>query len=519
MNPMNPALRRSLDLWNKHIEDVERFTTVDESESRQAQTDRIRRARKDYAFFVEYYFPHWCTGKDGKIIPSAKFHIEAANKIKENKTLKAVFKWARGHAKSTHIGVFIPMWMMAQEEREINVMVLVGKSQDSANTLLSDVQAELQYNQRYSHDFGEQYNSGHWVFGEFVTKSGVAFFARGRGQSPRGLRYRDKRPDYIVIDDLDDDELCLSKERVDKLTKWVKEALFGSFGAAGGRFIMVGNLISRQSVLANIEASEGMFVTQVNVRDKHGKPSWPELWTEQRIREKETFMGSGSFQKEYMNNPIIEGSVFKPITWGSVPKLEKFDFLVAYGDPAYSNSTRGRKRSFKAIVLVGYYNMKYYVITAYDSWVVNNIFVRWYFNLRDYVRGQTSVYYYIEDNSLQHSFYDQVFKPIFSEISMEKGVIGITCDDRKKPEKAYRIESALERLVRDGLLIFNEEEKINPHMVELEAQFKLFTMSLDYPADGPDAIEGAKWIIDQKLSITNPDAFSFGTSRNNSHKF
>jgi hypothetical protein len=62
---------------------------------------------------------------------------------------------------------------------------------------------------------------------------------------PRGLRYRDSRPDYIVIDDFDDDELCQNEARVKKLTDWVKEAHFGTFGASGGRFIMVGNLISK----------------------------------------------------------------------------------------------------------------------------------------------------------------------------------------------------------------------------------------------------------------------------------
>lgn len=56
--------------------------------------------------------------------------------------------------------------------------------------------------------------------------------------------------------------------RVRKITDWVKEALFGSFGAEGGRFIMVGNLISKCSVLANIAASKGVEVSQVNVLDK-----------------------------------------------------------------------------------------------------------------------------------------------------------------------------------------------------------------------------------------------------------
>ena len=131
------------------------------------------------------------------------------------------------------------MWLMAQEHREINVMVLVGKSEDNAKTLLGDIQAELQYNQRYIHDFGEQYNAGSWEEGQFVTRSEVAFFARGRGQSPRGLRYRSHRPDYVIIDDLDDDELVESPARVSKLFDWVRSALFGTLDGGRGRFIMV----------------------------------------------------------------------------------------------------------------------------------------------------------------------------------------------------------------------------------------------------------------------------------------
>lgn len=79
--------------------------------------------------------------------------------------------WHRGAAKSTNMDVFVPMWLMCQERREINVMVIVGKSEDNAKTLLGDIQAELQYNQRYIADFGEQYNAGNWQDGEFVTAS------------------------------------------------------------------------------------------------------------------------------------------------------------------------------------------------------------------------------------------------------------------------------------------------------------------------------------------------------------
>ena len=92
----------------------------------------------------------------------------------------------------------------------------------------------MRYNKRYAADFGEQYNNGTWEEGSFVTKDGTAFFARGRGQSPRGLRYRSHRPDYIVIDDLDDDELCENPARVSRLTDsvpWTAAAAASSWWA------------------------------------------------------------------------------------------------------------------------------------------------------------------------------------------------------------------------------------------------------------------------------------------------
>ena len=48
------------------------------------------------------------------------------------------------------------------------------------------------------------------------------------------------------------------------------------------------------------------------------------------------------------------------------------------------------------------------------------------------------------------------------------------------------------------------EEVANAHMKELEDQFKLFTLSLRYPADGPDAVEGGNRIIDELIHRSEP---------------
>lgn len=127
------TLKQAQERWKQLSETIQNMSTVNAAETKATQIARIERARKDYAYFVEYYYPHYCTDREtGKVTQSAKFHIEAAKRILKTRDLKAVFKWARGHAKSTHMDVMIPMWLMCQKQRQIHVMVLVGKSEDNA---------------------------------------------------------------------------------------------------------------------------------------------------------------------------------------------------------------------------------------------------------------------------------------------------------------------------------------------------------------------------------------------------
>lgn len=482
--------KQALERWKRLTENIQNLSTVNAAETKAEQLARVERARKDYAYFVEYYFPHYCTDRDtGKVIPSARHHIDAARKIIRNKTLKAVFKWARGQAKSTHMDVMIPMWLMCQKKREINVMVLVSKSEDSAQTLLGDIQAELQYNKRYIHDFGTKYNAGNWQEGEFVTSDGVAFFARGRGQSPRGLRYRNKRPDYIVIDDLDDDELCENDARVRKITEWVKEALFGAFGAEGGRFIMVGNLISKNSVLANIAASKGVEVSQVNVLDRNGKSAWPEYWTEERIREKREFMGYRAFEKEYMNNPIKEGSVFRKdwIRWGRMLPLDKYEMIVAYCDPSFKGSTQN---DYKAIKVWGKTGTELHHLFAFVRQCSVGEMVRWFYDLHERMPEGVICNYYIEANFLQDILLDE----FDAEGRLRGYQLPIQADRRKKPDKFARIE-AVSPLWERGFVRYNEKMKDDPDMLAGIEQ----TLSIEKGSrthdDAPDADEGAIYIL------------------------
>ncbi|MDR0872180.1 MAG: hypothetical protein LBN27_01765 [Prevotellaceae bacterium] len=509
-------LKEARERWKRHSELVQNSTFIRE-ETMQEKYARIARLRRDYAAFVEYYFPHWCTDKEtGAVIPCAKFHIQAANLIKDNRNLTAIFQWARGHAKSTHMNCFIPLWLKCQEKRNINVFVTVGASETSALSWANNVQMELQYNQRYINDFGIQVNAGSWEQGEFTTLDGFTVISRGRGQKPRGLNKRSFRPDYIVIDDLDDDELCLNGERVKKMTNWVKEALYNTFGAEGGRFIMVGNLISKESVMSNIAKMDGMLLSQVNIRDSKGNPSWAEYWTEERIKQREV-IGYRSFQKEYMNNPITEGEVFREMTWGKVPPLHKFRFLVCYGDPSPSNN-KTKANSMKAAFLIGAHEGKFYIIDGRVSRATNAEFVDWFYDLNQTVPDGVQVYNMIENNTLQDPFYRQVFIPMFMEKGRQGQPINIAPDERKKPDKFSRIEGNLEPLNTQGRLILNIDKKDNPHFKRLEEQFLLLTPQLRAPADGADCIEGGVWWLQRKTQTIADGSMSLSGKKHNSNR-
>ena len=152
------------------------------------------------------------------------------------------------------------------------------------------------------------------------------------------------------------------------------------------------------------------------------------------------------------------------------------------------------QNSCKVDVLIGYQNLRFYVYKAFVDNTTNANFIDWLYAIRDYAKKAKQLISYIENNTLQDPFYEQVLLPLIfakgAEKAVEGGVLGITPDDRVKPEKWFRIEGALEPLNRLGLLVLNEDEKSNPHMQRLEAQFKA-AKSTSRELGAPDAVEGA----------------------------
>ena len=482
--------------WQEHCRQIQSITDTKSliRETAVQKEQRIRRLQKDYAAFCEYYFPHFLqlrdkvTGEVIRIVHNAPFHNAAALKVKNTPNLKAVFKWPRGHAKSTHMDIFTPLWLMFQPKRLINFMVVVGKSEDSANRLLGDIQAELQYNKRIIADYGKQMSMGDWTEGEFTTKDGVHFLACGRGQSPRGLRKREARPDYIVIDDLDDDELCRNPRRVREMTDWVKEALFGALDVGRGRFIMVGNLISKTSVLADICKTKGVHVSEVKAVDKEGNPMWREKWTKEEARAYAEFVGYRAWEKEMMHNPIIEGTVFKQewIKYAKRPAWREFDEFVLYIDPSWKSK---KTNDTKAAKLWGKYKSQLWHLRAFVRKASVAELVRWCYDLYEWSLEQNIPIRFM----MEASFMQDIILDDFTIEGTQRGYqLPITGDKRKKPDKFQRVE-AISPLWERGFVFYDATQKDDPDMQAGIAQTLAFEKGMSGNDDAPDADEGAIW--------------------------
>jgi phage terminase large subunit-like protein len=385
--------------------------------------------------------------------------------------------------------VFVPLWLMFQAKRLINFMVVVGKSEDSASRLLCDIQAELEYNQRIIADFGEQRSTASWQEGEFKTADGVKFLSCGRGQSPRGLRDRESRPDYIVIDDLDDDELVRNEKRVHDMTDWVKEALFGSLDVGRGRFIMVGNLISKNSVLYNLSKTRGVYLSKIQAVDKDGEPTWCEKWTREEAEMYRDFVGYRAWEKEMMHNPIVDGTIFRAewIRFKKLPKLTKYDMLVCYTDPSFKSTTAN---DYKACRLWGRIGTELHLIKCFVRQATVSEMVRWLYDLYEETRDTVSILFLMEANFMQ----DIILDEFATEGEIRGYQLPLMPDKRKKPDKLQRIE-AVSPLWERGHVFYNEAERDSPDMQTGIEQTLALERGSRVHDDAPDADEGAIWVI------------------------
>lgn len=139
----------------------------------------------------------------------------------------------RAHAKSTAITLGYGLATLLFRERRF--MLLVSDTESQASLFLGTFRQELQENNDLISLFGLKKDEKGLV--KFVKdtetdiivemEDGHQFriIAKGAEQKLRGLIWNGSRPDIIMCDDFENDELVMNKDRRDKFRRWFKGAL------------------------------------------------------------------------------------------------------------------------------------------------------------------------------------------------------------------------------------------------------------------------------------------------------
>lgn len=495
--------------WDEFVKNQYRATPVDLNESPSDKLIRKANLEKNPEEWFKYYFPNFYTSEP------APFHIKATKRVIDNPEWYEVRSWARDLSKSGRTMMEVLYLTMLKKKKTV---ILVSATYDDAARLLKPYKTILEINNRLLNDYGDQKALSGWEDGDFTTKGGISFRAIGAGQSPRGTRNDATRPDLVLIDDIDTDVDCNNPETIRKKYEWIEQALIPTRSISVPLLIIAcGNVIAKYCCITEM-AKKANIHDKINIRDKNGKSTWPQRNTEALIDLAFRTMTTSSIQKEYYNNPIRIGKIFKKVNWAKCPPLKSCEHVLIYSDPATSNKdNNSSSRKFTGVI--GYKSGNFYL---YKCWLDNmnqSTFVNNLYAANDWVKEKhvDTFKNWIENNALQDPFWEQVLKPLVKSVAklLKRIPLFMSLDKRNKGDKYQRIEGTIEPIYKQGGLFFNIDEKDNPHMQNMEDEF-LGVDPNSKMMDGPDGLEGGIWII---KNISTKENAEYHVGKINNRKY
>jgi hypothetical protein len=477
---------RELELLTRQIE---RGVAVGDVESPGQKGARIKRLLSDYNAFVRYYFPKLAS------CDCAEWQLEWVRRLTADRRFYGVQEWPRGHAKTFTSAIMVPMWLMARGE--LKMMALIGRNENMATMSMLDLMTQLEQNQRYVDDFGPQVSEADWKPWQFTTRGGVRFVAFGLGQNPRGTRNEHQRPDYILVDDVDDEKHVGNRRLVSQAVDKLEAAVYGTMDMGRGRFVIAGNRIHNDGVLARFAAKatgDGPIyhsrVTALMVGpDGREVPAWPQKYTVEEVKQTMAMMSRRKARQEYLNEPDVDGQVFHESQIVHVERAlsEPRDGMLCYIDPSYT-----KNGDYKAAVLLSRHGRQYHVHEVYCRRSEVRALVAWVYRLAERLRDRHRCDFYLDGSAQQGGTWKKEFEHYGQS---ERGwVLPLVVDQRetrgRKANKIKRIAEMAAYFERKEVSFATSLES-QDDFIELKRQLLGFTGARNQADDGPDALESA----------------------------
>lgn len=314
-------------------------------------------AYKDITWFFTIYFPLFITYE------LAEFQKEILSLITDKKIPNVAITSFRGSGKSTFCSEVLPIWAVLGKW-QLKFIVIVCQTQQRAKDTLANIRSDLVELGLLVDDFRpREGKTNKWSENSIVIpKYGARITVVSVGESIRGIRHREHRPQLAVCDDLEDVPSSRSIENRDKVWEFVNGELIPA-GDKGTRFIFIGNKVHNDSLMMRLsnEINSGKMsgtYKSYPLIDK-GKILWPGKFPDMAaINElKKRYASEIDFLREQMLIILPDGdAIVKPRDIKYYDKLpeQKPSYFFLSMDPAFTLKKTG---DFTAIVFGAVYKI------------------------------------------------------------------------------------------------------------------------------------------------------------------
>ena len=207
------------DDWEETLRQIRTQTAVDFTMTGEEKARKLRELEADPVAWAKFMFYRYAKYE------FAGFQKKAIRRIigHSDGNWYEVLSWARELAKST-IVMFIVLYLVIVKKNK-RCVIMTSATNDGARKLLNQYRAQFEANERLKYFYGNLIGDK-WTEDYFTLSTRVSFMAMGWGQSPRGVKMDEVRPDVLLMDDYDTDEECRNPEIVNNKWNWFEQALF-----------------------------------------------------------------------------------------------------------------------------------------------------------------------------------------------------------------------------------------------------------------------------------------------------
>lgn len=335
--------------------------------------------RLDPLLFALVYLPHHLRGAEtGERITFSEFHTSVAEQALqwalpdlEPAANRDCYVGPRNVGKSTWFFLILPIWAAAHGHRKF--IAAFADSGAQAEQHLASFKLELENNDLLREDFPDlctpkKTRTGGAVANRqsmYMAESGFVFGAKGIDSSSLGMKVGKRRPDLLVLDDIEPDESNYSPYQKEKRLSTLLDAILPLNVYA--RVVLVGTVTMPGSIVHDLvktitkpgeEAPDWIadenwrvhYYPAIVTDDETGaqRSLWPAKWSLEWLR---SIAHTRSYKKNYANDPMARDGVYwneEDIVHHELPALTHQIITI---DPAVTSKGTS---DYTAIAVIAY---------------------------------------------------------------------------------------------------------------------------------------------------------------------